>query len=237
MSRLFRLTLLCLVLLLVGFISAITAMRIAIHGREVEVPMLIGLTPAEAEGVLIDQGLRLELENRFYSEATPEGRIMSQLPVAGTVVRRGWRVRAAESMGRPRAKVPNVIGESRRAAEINLRRRGLEVGKLVVVHLPGAPLGEVIAISPPPGSVSSSPKVSLLLTVAEESRAVVMPVVVGMTLEEGENLIERSGLRLQQDRFPSHKSRMAAQHIIVKQIPSAGSKVRSGSAVHLEVAR
>lgn len=238
MNRLFRLTLLGLILVLVGFISALTAMRIAIHGREVEVPTLIGLTPPEAEGVLVDRGLRLELENRFYSEATPEGRIMSQLPVAGTTVRRGWRVRAAESMGRPRAKVPNVIGESRRAAEINLRRRGLEVGKLAVVHLPGAPTEEVIAISPPPESVSSSPKVSLLLTAADESQALVMPRLIGRTLAEGKDLIEKSGLHLAgRNQILSHDSRLTPLYIIVKQVPSAGSKVRSGLAVRLEVSR
>jgi beta-lactam-binding protein with PASTA domain len=237
MNRLLRLMLLGLTLVLVGLVSALTAMRIAIHGREVEVPVLMGLTPVEAEAVLIDRGLRLELENRFYNAATPEGRIMSQLPVAGTVVRRGWRVRVAESMGTPRARVPNVLGQSSRAAEINLRRRGLEVGQVAVVHLPGAPMDEVVAISPPPESISSSPKVSLLLTAAEESEALVMPNLIGRNLADGENLVERSGLRLVRQRLPGRGWGTAERHVIVEQVPRAGSKVKPGAGVRLEVSR
>jgi beta-lactam-binding protein with PASTA domain len=237
MNRLLRLALLGLILVLVGLVSALTAMRIAIHGREVKVPALTGLTPMEAEGLLLDKGLRLELENRFYSVETPEGRIMSQLPIAGAVVRRGWRVRMAESMGTPRARVPNVIGESRRSAEINLRRRGLEVGKVAVVHLPGASISQVVAMSPPPQSVSSSPKVSLLLTAAEESGSLVMPNLIGKSLADGAQLVDRSGLRLAGPRLPSRGSRATVGRLIVKQFPLPGSKVRPGTAVRLELFR
>ena len=44
----FRFALLSLVLLLVAMVSALTAMRFAIHGREVAVPALLGLTPARS---------------------------------------------------------------------------------------------------------------------------------------------------------------------------------------------
>ena len=40
---------LALVLVIVAMVSALTAMRFAIHGQEVAVPPLVGLAPAEAE--------------------------------------------------------------------------------------------------------------------------------------------------------------------------------------------
>ena len=237
MNRIFRFLVLALVLVLVALISALTAMRIAIHGREAEVPSLLGLTCAEADSALLDRGLRLELERRFYSPGVPEGRIVSQSPAAGTVVRRGWRVRVAESLGGPRIKVPNVIGQSRRAAEINIRRRGLEVGTVALVHLPAMSSEQVIAMSPPPESMGSSPKVTLLLATEAGSQTLLMPNLIGKKLSEVDALTERSGLRLGKVRGVARPASNTVAGTVLKQWPLAGSRVSSGSAVSLEVAR
>jgi len=118
LKRLFRYFLLGLVLVLVCFSSALLAMRFAIHGREVRVPRLRGLTPTEAERLANSEGLVLSLESRFYSPDIPEGYIVSQSPAPDAKVRRGWKVRVAASLGAQRASVPNVVGESQRVAEL-----------------------------------------------------------------------------------------------------------------------
>src|SRR5205814_5752802 len=105
------------VLALVFVLAALLAMRAAIHGREVEVPKLVGLAPAEAQRLLNDRGLLLALQERFYSAEIAEGRIVSQVPPPGTHVRRGWQVRVAQSLGPQRITIPNVVGETQRAAE------------------------------------------------------------------------------------------------------------------------
>ena len=88
MRAFFRFVLLALVLVIVAMASALTAMRIAIHGREVIVPKLVGLTPSQAERLALQNGLLIDTENRFYSTEVPEGRILSQTPQPGTKVRR-----------------------------------------------------------------------------------------------------------------------------------------------------
>ena len=233
-SRFFRLVLLVLILVLVALLSALTAMRVAIHGREIEVPKLIGMTPLEAETVLSDRGLRLEVESRFYATDVPEGRVLSQSPAPQTAVRRGWRVRVAESLGAPRATVPNVIGQSSRAAEINVRRRGLEVGKMAVVHLPNLPSSQVVAMSPPPETIGSSPKVSLLLTTAEESEALLMPNLVGKRIPDAEKVLEQLGLYRVKGTANSVTSGDDRHQTVRRQVPAAGSKVNRGLGVVLE---
>src|SRR5207302_10572829 len=118
MKSFFRMTLLVLVLLLVALVSALTAMRLAIHGREVEVPKLVGLTPTEADRAAAAVGLQLIMERQYYSPQIPEGKVMSQLPEAGTHVRRGWQLRVAESLGPQRVVIPDVLGQSGRAADL-----------------------------------------------------------------------------------------------------------------------
>src|SRR3954468_15220459 len=136
MKKLLRFLLLAMILLTVAMVSALTAMHFAIHGREVAVPKLIGMTRANAELAANSAGLILDVENRFFSSDVPEGKILSQLPIAGNTVRRGWRVRVAQSLGPQRTEIPNVIGQSVRAAEINVRRRGLEVGSIATGIFP-----------------------------------------------------------------------------------------------------
>ena len=126
MKQVVRLVLMTLVLLTVALLSALTAMRIAIHGSEVEVPKLISLPPQDAERAAAAVGLQLVIERQYYSPDIAEGRVMSQVPSAGLKVRRGWQVRVAQSLGPQRVSIPDVVGQSERAAELTLRRRGLE---------------------------------------------------------------------------------------------------------------
>ena len=109
MRRFFRYVLMALVLLTVMLLSAMTAMRLAIHGREVAVPKLVGLSVEQAERITSSNGLLLEAESRFYSNTVPEGHIVSQLPVTGIHVRRGWKMRVAVSLGPQRAVIPDLV--------------------------------------------------------------------------------------------------------------------------------
>ncbi len=120
--------LLALVLMTVALISALAAMQLAIHGREVAVPKLVGLSPFEAERAGTASGLQVVVERQFYSADVPEGKIMTQMPPPGTKVRRGWAVRLAQSLGPQRVAIPDVTGGSERVAELNIRRRGLTSG-------------------------------------------------------------------------------------------------------------
>jgi eukaryotic-like serine/threonine-protein kinase len=239
MRGFFRFVLLALVLLIVALMSGLTAMRVAIHGREVVVPKLVGLTPAQAERLALENSLLVEVENRFYSMDVPEGRVMSQVPLPGEKVRRGWRVRLAESLGPQHVTIPDVIGQSSRAAEINLRRRGLEPGTVAYARLPNQPQDQVIAQSPPPEAVGvASPKVNLLLAAPPEAPAFVMPNFVGRALSDAARSIQGAGLKLGNVRTtaldPAINS-AAGPSIVSKQSPTAGQKVTSGMTVELEV--
>ena len=57
MKPFFRFAILALTLVLVALGSALTAMRFAIHGQEVEVPALVGLSPVDAGRLVSGLGL------------------------------------------------------------------------------------------------------------------------------------------------------------------------------------
>src|SRR6204780_6011457 len=136
MGQFFGLRFLALVLMTVALISALTAMQLAIHGREVAIPKLVGLSPSDAERAGAAAGLQVVIERQFYSPDIPEGKIMTQMPAPGTKVRRGWSVRVAQSLGPQRVAIPDVTGGSERVAELNIRRRGFSLGSIAQIQLP-----------------------------------------------------------------------------------------------------
>lgn len=197
MRSAFRFALLALVLVIVAMVSALTAMRFAIHGQEVAVPALVGLTPVEAERAISNLGLEMSIERQYYSPHIPDGRIMSQLPLPGTKVRRGWQVRVAQSLGPTRVAIPDVTGQSEHAAELNIRRRGLDVASMAEMEVPGIPPDQVLAQNPPANTADIlAPNINLLVTTGSEPQAFVMPSFIGQPLGTVSQTLQDAGFRL-----------------------------------------
>ena len=245
MRKFFRFVLMAMILIVVGLMSALTAMRVAIHGRETSVPNFVKLTPSEAERTAGTAGLSVGFEGQFYSADIPEGRIVSQVPAPGSRVRRGWRVRLAQSLGQQRVVIPNVIGQSPRAAELNVRQRGLEFGDVVQIQLPDTPTEQIVAQSPPPNAVGiQSPKLNVLVAAESTPPEYVMPNFVGRSLSEAAAAIEGVGLKIAQvsngqtapqDPTSPPSNSITTATIVTRQTPTAGQKVTPDTPISLEV--
>jgi beta-lactam-binding protein with PASTA domain len=253
MKPLFRFAMMALMLVVVALVSALTAMRFAIHGQVVAVPGVVGLTPSDAERAVAGLGLQIEVERQYYSPQIPEGRIMTQLPLPGTKVRRGWQVRVAQSLGPQRVVIPDVTKQSERAAEWNIQRRGLEVASTAEMQLPGTPADQVLAQSPPANaSQVAAPRTSLLVTIAADPPVYVMPSFVGQPLGTASRTLQDAGFKLGNVSIAPPVANSASSpaaatdptsappqpspaSVIVVQTPPAGQKVLGGAVVNFEV--
>ncbi len=159
---------LVMVLILVALVSAILTMHFAIHGAEVQVPALKGMTVADARSQTAGLGLNLDVDNRYYSADVAAGHILTQSPPEGTIVRRAWLVRVSESLGPQKVEVPDTVGRTEREAALALRRVGLEVG--MTAHLPDSTAadGTVLAQDPPARAQGiAQPSINLLVAVPD----------------------------------------------------------------------
>lgn len=249
--RFFRLAMGVLALAVVALLSAVATMRLAIHGAEVAVPSLAGLSIAEAAQKTRAEGLNLNVENRFYSAETASGRVLAQSPAAGVVVRREWHVRVTESLGPQQVAIPNVVGQREREAAIFIRRTGLDVGSQALLPVAGADPGVVVAQSPPPNASGvDRPRVSLLLSQPDPAPpiAFVMPDFVGQSAASASAAIRAAGLKLSPPEDaaasipavpdPGTLAAMAptvAPGAVTAQWPLAGHRVAVGDAVRLAV--
>jgi beta-lactam-binding protein with PASTA domain len=246
MIRFFRLLAQILVLIIVALAAALISMRFAIHGREVAVPDLRGMSPAQAERAAFEHGLELARSDHFYSAQIPAGRIVSQQPEPGTRVRRGWRVQAAESLGPQLIDIPAVIGLSPRAAEIDVRRRGLEVGVAAELPTDASAPQIIIAQTPGPGAQGvASPRLSLLYAAPPPAPAYAMPDLTGMTLAEATSLVTTSGFKTASVTSAGSSSTGPAgisasrpiTPVVTGQTPPPGTRVTPDTSISLEVTR
>jgi eukaryotic-like serine/threonine-protein kinase len=253
MKSFFRFALVALVLLLVAMASALLAMRFAIHGSEVTVPKVVGLAPAEAERAVAGLGLSLVIERQYYSADVAGGKLMSQIPAAGMKVRRGWQLRAAQSLGPQRVAIPDVLGQSGRAADLNIRRRGLDVGSIAYLQMPGVTADQVLAQSPPPNASGVSvPRIGLLVTTEPPLQSFVMPSFLGQPLGSVNLVLLDSGFHVGNVTVAAPATDNAAgsgnlsiqlaappqpspASIIVSQTPAPGQRVGAGATINFEV--
>src|ERR1700735_964535 len=84
----FRMALLAFILMSVAFLSALTAMRFAIQGREVAMPDVVGKKAGEAQQVLQGRGVGLRVEDNIYSPLAKDT-VVRQSPPAGMHVKIG----------------------------------------------------------------------------------------------------------------------------------------------------
>jgi eukaryotic-like serine/threonine-protein kinase len=194
----FQVASLVMLLVAVALLAAITTMHFAIHGAEVQVPALQGMTVADARSQTAGLGLNLTVDNRYYSGDVAAGHILTQSPPPGSVVRREWNVRVAESLGPQRVDVPDTVGKDQRVAALTLRRVGLEVGTTAQLPWSKSPEGTVLAQDPPAHAQGiSRPSVNLLVAAPDTDSAdgFVMPDLVGLPVVTAQVLLAKVGIQ------------------------------------------
>lgn len=197
--RFFRMASVVMLLIAAALLSAITTMHFAIHGAEVKVPALKGMTVAEARSQAAGMGLNLDVDNRYYSADVAAGHILSQSPAPGSVVRRDWHVRVAESLGPQKVDVPDTVGTDSRVAALRLRRAGLEVGVAAKLPFAGAEDGTVLAQDPPAHSQGiAQPSVNILVAAPDNAApdGYVMPDLTGVPVITAQTILNKIGLKV-----------------------------------------
>lgn len=248
----FRFLLVLLLLVVVAMTSAILTMHFAIHGTEVSIPDLRGMTVADAGERAGALGLTILVESHLYSADVPAGRVANQSPAAGGLVRRGWRVWLTESLGPQKLAIPDVKGKDQRVATIEIRRAGFQTGAVAAMPWPGVEPGRVIAQSPDPNAAGvESPVMNLLVAAPPETGTqdgLVMPNLAGQMFTAAAMSLARMGLHLapvkEED---THVAPLAASGgplppmfppgTVVAQNPGAGARVDGTTAIELTVAK
>lgn len=232
LEKIGRIIMLVFILASAAFLSAITAMRIAIHGREVTMPNLVGKNVAEASQMLRSRGLYLVVADRVYNDL-PINLVVRQVPTAGLLMKVSQQAHVVLSLGQRQLQIPPLEGGSLRVSRIQLLRSGLQVGEVSSIALPTPPADTVLIQSPKPGGSAATPRVDVLISAGPQEPAYVMPYLIGMTEADAQRRLDAAALK----RKVNYVSAPEWPHTaVIDQSPAAGQRLPASSTIELTVA-
>jgi beta-lactam-binding protein with PASTA domain len=227
-----RMALLLFILTSAAFLSAITAMRFAIHGREVTMPNLVGKSATEANSLLSSSGLVLRVADRIYTEL-PINVVVRQTPPPGMLMKASQQAHVVLSLGQRQLSIPALEGKSLRAGRIELLRSGLQIGEVSGFASPDVPADTVLIQTPKPGTGAATPRVDVMVAQPPREAAFVMPHLVGLNEADAARQLDASGLRHKENYLSAPQW---PRGTVVDQAPLAGSRLPASATIELSIA-
>jgi eukaryotic-like serine/threonine-protein kinase len=228
-----RMTFLAFILASAAFLSAITAMRIAIHGREVSMPNLVGKGVTEASNALRSRGLILRVADRVYSEQ-PINTVVRQTPPPGMLMKVSQQAHVVLSLGQRALQIPGLEGNSLRVSRIELLRTGLQVGEVSAVTLPDVPADTVVLQNPKAGAGGATPRVDVLVSQGPREEAYVMPHLLGMNVADAVRKLESASIAR---KLNTVSAPQWPHGVVIDQTPTPGARIVASSTTELTVSQ
>jgi eukaryotic-like serine/threonine-protein kinase len=227
-----RMGFLVFILASAAFLSAITAMRVAIHGREVPMPNLVGKNVTEASQILRSKGLLLRVADRIYSDE-PINHVVRQTPSAGMQMKVSQQAHVVLSLGQRELEIPSLEGNTLRVSRIELLRSGLQVGEVSAVSLTDEPVDTVIEQNPKQGKGAATPRVDVLVSAGPRETSYVMPFFLGLNETEVQKRLDMANMK----RKVNYVSAPQWPHgTVIDQTPLGGTRIAATSEVEFMVA-
>ena len=202
-------------------------------GSLVRVPRVTGININDARQRMQDADVKPEPV--VVTADQRAGTVIEQQPAEGTLVRRGSTVRLHVSAGQEGPElidVPNVVGMQLERARTRLTRFTVERTDRPRNENNSAPEGQVIEQTPRAATRATAGSV-IVLTVSSPPRAVIelfeMPNVVGRSFTDASSALAE----FQITRIEGDSASPRGQ--VLHQTPAAGSALRAGDAVSLQV--
>jgi beta-lactam-binding protein with PASTA domain len=235
-SRWSSIILMVAILAVAGVVSALTAMRFAIRGREVEVPQVTGKTKDQAEEILKTRGLRLKVSSSRFSSDIAEGKVLAQIPSSGTRLKVDRTVKVLVSLGQQQFAVPNLIGTSLRAAQLTLAQRRLMLGNTLYAHTPEGDPSTVVYQSPKAGTQEGSdPSVNILISLGPPAQYFIMPDLIGKPAELVASRARTEGFRIGKINYRKYPG--VESGVVIQQKPQAGYRLSTSDVILLDVSQ
>jgi len=198
-------------------------------------PKLEGVPLESAQRITSGLGLQIKVEDKIYSTQYAANQIAQQMPPPGTPLKMGQHVHVLVSLGPPLLNVPNMVGDSVRAARINAMQRGLTVGDVTVIPWNGDP-DTVVAQDPPAAAAEvRSPTVSILVSGGVQTPSYLCPRFIGQAIAQVRYIVEKNGFKVSQVTPVAVVG--VASGIVLNQAPASGSKIGPDTVFSFQIAQ
>lgn len=206
------------------------------HGEEFPLPKVVGKSESEAQEILRQCDLSLQVAGREFSANRPDGVILTQLPEAGMPVKAGHSIKVVVSAGVRVSEVPDVVGLPSQQAILTLQKSGFVVGESYPTRADTLPPDVVVETIPTRGTLLPlNSKVSLVVSRTGEGGSIPMPHLIGMPLERARAILDSLNLGISE--ITRVKDTLYLPQTVLDQIPTPNAPLMKGDLVRLTVSK
>ena len=193
-------------------------------GSQSAIPSVVGATKKEAVATMATLGVKVKVTKNTFDELVPKGKIISMAPPAGSRLGEGESISVIISKGPERYSIPNLKGKSVSQATVALANEKLLIGKTEEAFSAIIPKGQIISVSPEPGTlVKKNSEVNLVVSKGEE--LISLTSYIGKSSEQALNELTDAGFEVtQKDAF----SDSYPIGIVIAQKPERPELVKGG---------
>ena len=211
-----------------------------LHGQEVTIPQITGLSQEEAEMVLASSELYLVIVDSTFSDKSALGTIVEQTPPALSHAKPNRPVYVVMNARTKRMiPLPELHDVSYRQAEATLRSIGLRVDN--VVYEPSLYPDNVLDVRDNQSTsievgtrMPEGTGVTLVIGRRQGNAMVTVPALLGMSLSSARSALLSVGLTLGAYTYDDEPTPETLDtYIIYQQSPAEGSVIQEGSTVNI----
>ncbi|MBV8595690.1 MAG: Stk1 family PASTA domain-containing Ser/Thr kinase [Candidatus Eremiobacteraeota bacterium] len=199
---------------------------------QVAVPNIVGKDLKTATKMLAGAGLTIRMGTPLHSGAVKAGLVAQSNPAPGGLIDKGATVAVQLSVGPQTVKVPNVVSLLVDDAQSQLRKLGLNLRSNIVpsVDIPA----KTVIDQDPVGGSDVRPGTTVTVDISAGPNAVVVPNVVGSSVDDARAKLEQAGLAI--GAVAQAAVTDTSPGTVVGQHPDPNSQVPQGTAVDIVVA-
>jgi serine/threonine-protein kinase len=175
--------------------------------------------------------LFLLVESETEDTSIPEGSIINQSPLPGSLVKKGTPISVVLSKGKGGIVIPNLSSVPLEEARRILAEMGFKIGSITEQSSVSVAKGSIISTFPSPNSIVK--KGAIIDLVLSRGKEVVVPNVLGRRLGQAKEILERAGLRVGRIDYVCDIEKLF--DIILLQNPRPGKNVPKSTAVNLTI--
>lgn len=202
--------------------------------KEKEVPLILGLTEAQAESVLRQQDLKLSVIEKKPSEDFQADTVSVQSPAKGAMLPPGSVVSTVLSTGPPKEVIPDIIGKPLPEVTRLLTEEGFKLGTITKKENPEIPKDHVSVSTPQPGTKTEAGS-TVHLVLSAGTGELEVPRLVGKYYSAGRKEIVEAGFVLGRVSWVDNFDRDS--FVILRQSPEPGTEAQKGTKIDITVNR
>ncbi len=184
--------------------------------------------------ILKSENYKYEISDTLYTNKFKLGTIVDQYPKPNTRVKSGRTVRLKIAQPEKSVAIPNLIGQSRRSAELELNQMGLLIDTVYTEYNPEYPNG-TIAWQYPKAGDRRKKGMGIQITVSKgmPPNFFQVPNLIGLSINQAKDLIFKS--RLKVGKISYHQDQDLVPYTVLDQSIKNGTVLDATATINLVV--